>query len=463
MKLAHKLLFLSVFFLINLNLFAISNSEPELLPEEYSEENLNTLTIPDYNPLLTYIQFYDIFKDRVFPLPPRQFYEGEDLGYPKMSPLFMPLVLNYIQRDLKIQKTYNSESSYKITSNYVDSLMNRIFLDIYTMKLTKNILLNAEKELLAIIEYDKKELPEFEELIFYINGKKPSTTPKVAPQVKMTDANTKIFARTEYRPWNKKGNSKLQFSQTYISPNWSKGGESNTAGLASIYLQANYNNLKNVQFDNNFEIKVGMNTVNSDTLRNFNISTDQIRAVSKLGIKMYNNWFYSLSGEFLTQMLNNYKKNTMTLKSSLLSPAKLFVSLGVDFKKSDNKKGYNLSVLLSPVTYKMNYLLDNVNLPTGSYGIETGKHFGHEIGSKISSTLSWKITDRIIWNSKIYYFTDFTYNDSEWENTFNLSLNNYLTTQFFVHLKIDDRLKRNPGEPLLQAQQLLSFGLAYWW
>jgi len=234
------------------------------------------------------------------------------------------------------------------------------------------------------------------------------------------------------------------------------------AGLASIYLEANYNNLKGVQFDNNLELKIGLNTSPSDTLRALNVSTDQLRAVSKLGIRMKNNWYYSLSSEFTTQVLNNYKKNTMSLKSSFLSPARLFVSLGVDYKKSNNKKGYNLSVMLSPLTYKLNYLHDNVNMNTASYGIEAGKHVGSEIGSKVSSTLNWRFSERLNWKSKIYYFTDYTYVDSEWENTMDIMLNHYFSTQIFVHLKLDDRLQRQTGESLLQLQQLLSFGMTYY-
>ena len=235
------------------------------------------------------------------------------------------------------------------------------------------------------------------------------------------------------------------------------------AGLASVYMEANYNNLKNIQFDNNVEVKIGLNTVSSDSLRNLNVSTDQVRAISKLGIKMYNNWYYSLSAEFLTQLLNNYKMNTMTLKSSLLSPAKLFISLGMDYKKSDSKKGYNLSVFLSPITLKMNYLYDNVNLSTSSYGIDDGRHFGSEIGSKVSSVLNWKLSDQVSWKSKIYYFTDYTYVDTEWENTLDLYLNHNFSTQVFLHLKLDDRLNRTPGESLIQVQELMSFGLVYRW
>jgi len=233
------------------------------------------------------------------------------------------------------------------------------------------------------------------------------------------------------------------------------------AGLTTLYLEANYADLKSIQFDNYIEAKIGLNTVSSDSLRNLNVSTDQLKMVTKLGVKMHNDFYYSLSGEFTTQFLNNYKANTMTLKSSFMSPAKLFIGLGVDYKKADKKKGYNLSVLLTPLTYKMSYLYDNVNLNTSSYGIDKGKHFGHELGSKLTSSLTWKFSDQIQWKSNYYYYTDFTYTDTDWENTLDMSLSRNLTASIYLHLKMDDRLDRDPGESLIQMQELFSFGLAY--
>lgn len=324
------------------------------------------------------------------------------------------------------------------------------------------LLKSLESNLIRYVQYRKEDLPEADPLVFILRQEKPMFLE--GPSLSLTGFPIKKennYPGVEYNPWTRRGQFKLHFSQTYLSSNWSKGGESNMAGLATIFLEANYNDRKNVQLDNSLEIKVGLNTVSTDSLRNLNVSSDQLRALSKLGIKMRNNWYYSLSTEFVTQMINNYRKNTMNLLSSFMSPAKLFVSLGVDFKKDNKKMGYNLSVMLSPITYKANYLYDNVNLNPKSYGIEPGKHYGSEIGSKISSNITWKISERLNWKSKIYYFTDYTYVDTEWENTFDVSLNHYFSTQVYLYAKMDDRLKRKPDESLIQLQQLLSFGMTY--
>lgn len=421
------------------------------------------VVVPDTNYLLQYILSYDIAKHLVRPIPARVFKPKEVLDYPKMSPLFMPLVFNSQRRKFHLETSDNGHLQTDLKAKTLDSLRVVFQSNRYIRGLAQNILQNAEIEQLGQIEYDQKNLPQPERLVYQLDSKKPPTWVKPSLPGTIAKPDTKSLPKTPFNPWRKFGYSKFQLTQTYVSPNWSKGGESNMAGLAQLYLEANYRDSKNVAFDNSMDIKIGLNTVSNDTLRNLNVSTDQLRILSKLGIRMYNDWYYTVSGEFNTQFLNNYKTNTWTKKASLLSPAKLFVGLGIDYKKSNRKKGYDLSVLVSPLTVKMNYLYDIVNFKPSNYGIDNNKHFGKELGSKVAANLTWAFSEQVKWTSKFYYYTDFTYVDTDWENTLDLSLNNNFTTSLYVHLKADDRLARAPGEPLIQTQELFSFGMMYRW
>jgi hypothetical protein len=418
---------------------------------------------PDTNFLLLYIQKYDISQHYVSPRPPRTYKPKEVLDYPAMSPLFMPLVFNAQRRRYRLNPKDQEEIDVLLKAKAMDSLRSVFQSDRYISRLAQNILQNAEIEQIGNIRYDQKNLPQPEKLVYQLDSKRPPTWVKPVMPGSMTKPDTKALPKMEYNPWSKFGYAKFQLTQTYVSPNWSKGGESNMAGLAALYLEANYSDSKNLVFDNFIDIKIGLNTVANDSLRSLNVSTDQLRAVTKLGIRMYNDLYYSLSGEFTTQFLNNYKTNTWTMKSSFLSPAKLFLGLGVDYRKADRKKGYNLSVLLTPLTFKLNYLYDNTNFTPSSYGIEDGHHFGKELGSKIAANLTWTFSEQVKWTSKFYYYTDFTYVDTDWENTLDLALNNYFTTSIYLHLKLDDRMAREPGQSLLQTQEFLSFGMMYRW
>ena len=421
------------------------------------------VVVPDTNFLLLYINAYDISKHLVRPRPAKVIKPKDLLDYPKMSPLFMPLVFNSQRRNYHLDSRESNELYADLKAKSMDSLRVVFQSNRYIRRLAQNILQNAEIEQIGQIEYDQKNLPQPEKLVYQLDSKKPPTWVKPALPGTIAKPDTKNLPKTPFDPWRKFGYSKFQLTQTYVSPNWSKGGESNMAGLAQLYLEANYRDSKNVAFDNSLDIKIGMNTVSNDTLRNLNVSTDQLRILSKLGIRMYNDWYYTVSGEFNTQFLNNYKTNTWTMKSSFLSPAKLFIGLGIDYKKSNRKKGYDLSVLVSPLTVKMNYLYDIENFKPSNYGIEEGKHFGKELGSKIAANLTWAFSEQVKWTSKFYYYTDFTYVDTDWENTLDMTLNNNFTTSIYVHLKADDRLERAPGESLIQMQELFSFGMMYRW
>lgn len=413
-------------------------------------------------PFIDYLKSYDatnILKAHVDSL------KNESLGIEEMymSPLYMPLVFNSIPRHFRIKRMAKPVMFKGLIPLDTCETLKRFDAESYVLKLSRGILLQAEVDRIGFIRYTQENLPEPEKVVYQLDGRKSVIRLGRGYKLPENSVDKMDLPHAKFNPWSRRGNAQLQFSQTYISPNWSKGGESNMTGMTSLYLSANYNNLRNLQFENNLEIKAGLNTVSSDTLRNLNVSTDQVRAVSKVGLKMYNDWFYSLSAEFLTQMLNNYKKNTMTMTASLLSPAKLFISLGIDYKKSDPKKGYDLSVMLSPLTYKMNYLYDINNFDPASYGVDKGRHFGNEIGSKISSDLNWTFNNRMNLKSKFNYYTDFTYVDSEWENTVNFNISNNISMQFYLHLIADDRIDRDKGEPLIQVQELTSFGLVYRW
>ncbi len=442
---------------------------PVSIPEHDSTIMVTTVLkntavlVPDTNSLLSYIISYDLSK-HLFPSKPPKVFNPEDvLEYPKMSPLFMPLVFNSQRRSYHLESWESNSHENDLKAKSMDSLRAVFQSNRYIMRLAQNILQNAEIDQIGQIEYDQKNLPQPEQLVYQLDSKKPPTWVKPSLPGPIAKPDTKNLPKTPFDPWNRFGYSKFQLTQTYVSPNWSKGGESNMAGLAQIYMEANYRDSKNVAFDNSIDIKIGLNTVSNDSLRFLNVSTDQLRMLSKLGFRMYNDWYYTLSGEFTTQFLNNYKTNTWTMKSSFFSPAKLFVGLGIDYKKSDRKKGYDLSVLVSPLTVKINYLYDIDNFKPSNYGVDEGKHLGKELGSKLTANLTWTFSEQVKWTSKYYYYTDFTYVDTDWENTLDLSLNNNFTTSLYVHLKADDRLDRAPGESLIQMQELFSFGMMYRW
>ena len=91
--------------------------------------------------------------------------------------------------------------------------------------------------------------------------------------------------------WKYSGDYYLQMFQNYVSGNWYKGGESNYSMVASVTMQANYNNKQKVRFDNKLEMKLGFQTSRGDTLHSFKTSEDLIRYTGKLGLQATKRWY----------------------------------------------------------------------------------------------------------------------------------------------------------------------------
>ncbi|KAA6320112.1 hypothetical protein EZS27_030073 [termite gut metagenome] len=263
--------------------------------------------------------------------------------------------------------------------------------------------------------------------------------------------------------WYSGGNGSFQMSQNYLSKNWYKGGESTNSMTGNLQLFANYNDKEKLQIENLFEVKVGVNTVPStlDTMRIYRINTDVFRLSSKIGLQAaFSKWYYTVSGEFNTQIFHNYTANTNDLVSSFMSPANLTFSVGMDYKLK--KKKINLSVVVSPFSYNWRYVGSN-KVEGTRFGLEEGRHSLNDFGSKLQTTLVWAIVPAVTLNSRLFYFTNYKKVEAEWENTVNFVLNRYLSTKIFLHYRYDDGIPRMEGYNYSQLNELLSFGLNYKW
>lgn len=262
--------------------------------------------------------------------------------------------------------------------------------------------------------------------------------------------------------WKHKGNGYLQFTQHYISDNWYKGGESTNALLSGLVLEANFDDRQRLEFENKLEMKLGFVTAPSDTVHKYKTNADLFRLNSKLGVKAFKNWYYTLAAEFKTQFFANYKTNTNKMISSFLSPAQLDVTLGMDFKQ--NKKKYSLSLLGSPLAYTFIYISDQDIIDPGAFNVDPGHRSKNLFGSKVTGNLKWTIIPNIVWESKLDYFTTYDTVIANWENTFNFVLNRYLSTKVFVHARYDDGVTlTDTNKSYFQLQEMLTFGLNYTW
>lgn len=233
--------------------------------------------------------------------------------------------------------------------------------------------------------------------------------------------------------WKFKGSVSLQFTQNYVTDNWYQGGESNYSGLAMANLHLNYDNKQRIQWENQLELQLGFQTNKSDAYHKVKATNNLIRLTSKFGYKAVSTLYYT--GQLLTwtQLVPQYDNNSMNLRSEFLGPLYVNLSVGVDYKW--NIKRFSGNIYLAPVSYNLRYI-SNADL-WSKHGIPQGKHSLHDAGSSI--LINWKVDiwKNINWQSRMYFFTNYSYINYEWENTINFVINRYLSTKLFLYPRID--------------------------
>jgi hypothetical protein len=266
------------------------------------------------------------------------------------------------------------------------------------------------------------------------------------------------------RHWIQAFTASLQFSQAYVSPNWYQGGNNNLNALLNLNYNFKLNQAyhPNLLFETTMQYKLAMNNAPEDSLHAYNITEDLFQINTTFGVKAAKRWYYSLTGQFKTQLVNSYTSNTNTLRSAFLSPGELTAGLGMTYNYANTKKTFSFDASIAPLSYNMQ-VCTNERIDETLYNIEEGRKTAHTFGSSCDLKLSWKICYNISLSSHLNAFTDFDRAQADWEGTLAFEINKFLTTQIYAHARYDTQTPKVEGTnwKKLQLKEILSIGFAY--
>lgn len=254
----------------------------------------------------------------------------------------------------------------------------------------------------------------------------------------------------------------LQLSQNYFSQNWYKGGNNSATLLSSVDAFANYNNQRNIQWDNRLELRLGFVTSASDSIHKFLTANDKIYLSSKLGIRAFKDFYYAASLEAQTQFMPGYKANDPVAYSKFLAPLDVFVSIGLDYKPKF--KNLELSVAMLPLSYRMRYINSGDEDILKAFKMPDDKRATHDFGSKLDVNLKWKLLKNLTWSSRLYYFTSYKLVEAEFENKFAFAFNRYFSTELYTLWRFDDNRDIKYWDNTLgffQFKEYLTLGVTY--
>lgn len=257
-------------------------------------------------------------------------------------------------------------------------------------------------------------------------------------------------------PWRREATLMAQITQNYVTPNWYQGGSSSFAGLGIAKGQISYITDR-FTWENFGEWRMGGSTVSADSLHKVNTTDDLFRIYSKANLRIIPKLFTSLSVELETRLLPTYKSNSMDLKSAPFSPLRFNAAFGIDWKPVKN-----LSISVSPVSYKMIHIADTARVASTDYGLEEGQQTQHNIGSSVRIEYTWKPVREVSLESKFFFYTNYRNVEIDLEVNCDFIINRFLSARLMLHPRYDTSvIMTGDTHAKIQFRELLSIGFAH--
>ena len=274
-----------------------------------------------------------------------------------------------------------------------------------------------------------------------------------------TSRSIKKDADTSNWNWKQGGMYNFNLSQSSLS-NWAAGGDNFNMAINSFFNYYTLFKKDRHGWDNNFDVNLGF--IQSTSLGGRK-NDDRLDLLSKYGYKIDTTGVWYISGlfNFRSQFFDGYSFGTTPVfTSSLLSPAYIILSAGLDYKPDNT-----LSIFFSPVTSRTTLVLNEKLSALGKYGVEPGQKVNRETGLFITVNYNNTILPNVTYRGRADFFSNY-YNQPE---NINLYMTNLFTFKIFKNLSAtynldliyDDKirifgpLKKSPG---LQIKSIIGIG-----
>lgn len=315
----------------------------------------------------------------------------------------------------------------------------------------------------SLVQREEGELLAHRMNISTVEASAPVVQAEVAPPLSGVNPSDQLHGITLGRKyWFPGLESAIQFSQTYISPNWHKGGNSALSLHSKQLLKLDFKKEK-INWANELEWRLGLNTELRDSLRNYNITEDLLRLRSNLGLKAFKDWFYTFDIEARTQLFEQRSEDKSVVYSAFASPLTLTAGLGMKWvvdKKSKTHYGrrFRLDLNVAPLAYDFKWS-HRKDIDMVRHGFEAGKNIYSAIGSMLRANMIIDFSDTFSWESRLYYNTSYKRIETEFENSLAFAFNRYFSTRINLLLRFDDAVHVSPEyKTRLQIYEMITVG-----
>jgi hypothetical protein len=286
------------------------------------------------------------------------------------------------------------------------------------------------------------------------------------------------------KPWKIYGLGSLSINQASFS-NWSAGGDNSFSGTALLKLYSDYAKDKST-WNTVLNMKYGMIKSGDGPVEK---NDDLIELISQYNYEIAKKWRASAQLNFTTQFAEGYENPGDDFAvSKFMAPGYLTFTPGVTYQPVEY-----FSILMSPVTPKAVFVLDQDLANLGAYGvdgavydtaglmIEEGKTSKFKFGAFVEFYFKKELKTDLSLESRLNAFYNYLQDESipenavpvdvNWQTFFNYTLNKWMSVSLFLHLAYQ------PGDVIittdaagvstatpndkLQVQETLGIGLTY--
>ncbi|MFL9485622.1 DUF3078 domain-containing protein [Chitinophagaceae bacterium LWZ2-11] len=278
-----------------------------------------------------------------------------------------------------------------------------------------------------------------------------------------TETSRSIKKDKDTIPWRIKHGGLLSFnvSQGSLS-NWAAGGDNFSLTVGSYFNYFRFYKDSNKFWDNNLDVNLAyLQSTSLGSRKN----DDRIDFISKYGYRLdtVGKLFISALFNFRSQFFDGYTYpgSTPVFASSVLSPAYLTLSAGIDYKPNDK-----FSAFLSPLTSRLTVVTNNKLSAEGAYGVDTGKHSINAIGAFATFTYNNIFNKIFNYKGRLDLFSNYQNNpqnvDIYMTNILAVKINKYFAATYSLDLIYDDDVRifgPNGKSPGLQTKSQI--GLSF--
>lgn len=260
--------------------------------------------------------------------------------------------------------------------------------------------------------------------------------------------------------WKRGGLFGANLAQGTLS-NWAAGGDDFSMAINTYLNYYVLHRKDRYTWDNSVDFNFGFVQATSLGSRK---NDDRIDLLSKYGYRVdtVNRWYASALFNFRSQLFDgyNYSGGTSNFSSSLLSPAYILLSVGMDYKPNSK-----FSMFISPLTSRWIVVANKYLSDLGSYGVAAGKHSYNEVGAFATISYNNNIAKNVTYRGRMDLFSNYGQNPGNVDvfltNLFSFKINRLLSATYNLDMIYDDDIKifgPEKNSPRLQLKSLIGIG-----